>query len=73
MPGSVGEIAEKVLAEVRSAKLTKLAEHQMVKEASEKFQAKTPIGQELMKFAEELKTQQVEVTEEDLEKFIYGR
>jgi hypothetical protein len=73
MPGSVGEIAERVLAEVRSAKLTKLAEHQMVKEASEKPRARTPIGQALLKFAEEVRAQRIEVSEEDLEKFVYGR
>lgn len=73
MAGSVGEIAEKVLAEVRSAKLTKLAEHQMVKEASEKPRMQTPVGQALLKLAEDIKAQRIEVTDEDLEKFVYGR
>ena len=68
--GSIGTIAESVLSEVKQRALTKLAEHKIVKEASERPVGLTPLTQTLLKLAGELRTAANDVTIGDLEQFI---
>jgi hypothetical protein len=72
MAGSIGEIAEQVLEEVRSSKLTKLAQHEILKEAQAKPVVRTEVGKLLMKLAEEVKSGSADITTEDLETFLSG-
>jgi len=72
MTGSIGTLADEVLQEVRSAKLTKLAEHQMIKEACEHPPLKSPLAQQLVKVAAELREQRDEITVADLQQFVDG-
>lgn len=72
MIGSIGTLTEEILQEVRSAKLTKLAEHQMIKEACEKRPPRTELGKQLLKLASELRSMGDEVTVDDLQKFVDG-
>lgn len=70
MTGSIGYIAEQVLQEVKSEKLVKIAQHQMVKEAQEKPVMHTEIGKTLMKLAEDLRDDSEGVTVGEFESFI---
>jgi hypothetical protein len=72
MAGSIGEIAEQVVAEVRSSKLTKLAQHQTLKEAQSQPVVRTSVGKLLMKLAEDVKHGSTDITTEDLESFLSG-
>lgn len=72
MAGSIGEIAEQVLEEVRNSKLTKLAQHEILKEAQAKPVVRTEVGKLLMKLAEEVKAGSTDITTEDLETFLSG-
>jgi proline dehydrogenase len=72
MTGSIGTLTEEILHEVRSAKLTKLAEHQMIKEACEKRPPTTELGKQLLKLATELRAMGDEITVDDLQKFVDG-
>lgn len=51
MTGSIGQIAEEVLQEVKDGKLTKLAEHVIVEEAEKKASAQTELGRAALKLA----------------------
>lgn len=72
MIGSIGTLTEEILQEVRSAKLTKLAEHQMIKEACESKPPRTELGRQLLKLAEELRSTGDEISVDDLQKFVDG-
>jgi hypothetical protein len=72
MTGSIGLLAEEILDEVKNAKLTKLAEHQMIKEACEHRPPQTELGKQLVKLSVELRAQAGEVTVDDLQKFVDG-
>lgn len=72
MTGSIGDIAEQVLEEVRSAKLTKLAQHHILKEAETKPAVQTEIGKFLLKLSEEIRNDTLDITTQDLENFLNG-
>jgi len=72
MAGSIGEIAEQVLAEVRSSKLTKLAQHRILKEAQAMPVVRTEVGKLLMKLSEDVKSCSTDITTDDLETFLSG-
>lgn len=72
MAGSIGEIAEQVLDEVRSSKLTKLAQHKVLKEAGSKPIIRTEVGKLLLKLAEEVRHGSTDITAEDLDAFLSG-
>jgi len=68
----IGDIAEQVLDEVRSAGLTKIAEHQIVRAESAKPRARTELGTALLKVAEELRSADNDITVGDLTGFLNG-
>ena len=72
MVGSIGEIAEQGLAEVRSSKLTKLAQHKILKEAQAAPAVRTEVGKLLMKLSEDMRSGSTDVTTGDLETFLSG-
>jgi proline dehydrogenase len=72
MTGSIGLLAEEILDEVKNAKLTKLAEHQMIREACEHRPPQTELGKQLVKLAADLRTQSDEVSVDDLQRFVGG-
>ena len=72
MAGSIGEIAEQVLAEVRSSKLTKLAQHEILKEAQATPVVRTEVGKLLMKLSEDMRSVSADITTDDLETFLSG-
>lgn len=70
MEGSIGNLAEQVLDEVRSNKLTKLAQHEIVKEAAARPNVTSPLGQALLKVAAGLRDQNDDVTVADVENLV---
>jgi len=73
MKGSIGTLSEEVLQEVKSAKLTKLAQHQLVKEAAMKPTIQTNIGKALIKLADDLRSNSGGITVKDVEDFLNGK
>ena len=73
MKSSIETLAEEVLQEVKSAKLTKLAQHQFVKESAKKPNITTNIGKALVKLAEDLRSNSGSITAKDLEDFVNGK
>jgi hypothetical protein len=70
---SIGTLAEQVLEEVRGAKLTKLAEHTIIKDAAENPPVRTALGKELLKIADSLRSAAAgndDVTVADLQEFV---
>jgi len=73
MDGSIGNIAEEILAEVKAGKLTKVAEHVILEEAEKKAVARTDLGRAALKLAAELRTNAgSDVSVEDLRQFVDG-
>jgi len=71
MVGSIGQIAEEVLQEVRDGKLTKLAEHVIVEEAEKKAAAQTPLGKAALKLASVIRSNaNSDVTVNELKQFV---
>lgn len=70
MTGSIGKIAEQILAEVKQGALTKIAQHDVVKEASQRPHRRTAVGQQLAKLAEDLRAASADVTVEDVRNFL---
>lgn len=71
MVGSIGQIAEEVLQEVKNGKLTKLAEHIIVEDAEKRATAHTELGKAALKLATVLRAQDgVGVTVNDLKQFV---
>jgi len=67
--GSIGQLAENIVNQVKSEKLTKIAEYQLIKQASTE-PPKTEIGRTLAKLAEEVRTQKLGISLEDLNSFL---
>jgi hypothetical protein len=70
---SIGNLAEQVLQEVRGAKLTKLAERNIIKDAAENPPAQTALGKELVKVAASLRASAAEsddVTVAEVQEFV---
>ena len=72
MNGSIGKLAEEVLAEVKSGALTKLAEHAILEGAEEQAKNQTTLGQALSKLASSLRSKSAGVTVDDLKSFVAG-
>jgi hypothetical protein len=70
MTGSIGKLAEDVLAEVRDGALTKLAEHAILESAEERAQHTTELGRSLSKMATILRSKSGGLTVEDLQTFL---
>ena len=70
MAGSIGNLAEQVLEEVRSEKLVKLAQVQTVDVDGKKPRMRTEIGKALYKAAQALRSGDTEVTVGDVEDFV---
>jgi len=70
MTGSIGNIAEQILAEVKQEALTKIAQRDFVKVASQRPHRGTVIGQQLAKLAEELRASEKDVTVADVQNFL---
>jgi len=68
--GSIGQIAEAVLADVRESKLIKLAQQQFVKEAAEHPEPRTEVAKSLHKLAEELRTEKDDVSVDEVLSFL---
>ena len=68
--GQIGQIAEKIVDEVRQNALIKVAQHEVVKEASKRPNPKTEIGKALYKLAEEVRKGSVDVTVDDVKNFL---
>lgn len=68
--GSIGKLAEDVLSKVKSDKLTKLAQHKLVREISAHPAAKTKVGQALKKLAAILRSKSDDVTVAEVEGFL---
>lgn len=73
MVGSIGQIAEEVLQEVKDGKLVKLAEHVIVEEAEKKASAQTPLGRAALKLAAVIRSNAgSSVTVNELQQFVDG-
>lgn len=70
MAGSIGELAEQVLQEVKSEKIVKLAQHRILKEAQAKPVMHTKVGKTLMKLAADLRSEPTDLTVSDVENFV---
>jgi hypothetical protein len=70
MTGSIGQIAEQIVNEVRQNALIKVAQHEVVKEASKRPNPKTDIGKLLYKAAAELRREGNDVTVADVQNFL---
>jgi len=70
MLDSIGSLAEQVLHEVKSDKLIKIAQHEMIKEAQAKPVMHTKIGKTLLKLADDLRNDSSDITVGELENFI---
>ena len=66
----IGDIAEQVLEEVRSANLTKIAEHEVIQAEGRKPRPKTALGAALLKCAEDLRSMNEDITVEELQGFL---
>jgi hypothetical protein len=73
MTGSIGQLADELIREVKTGKLVKLAEHQIVKEAESKVAARTELGNALLKLGAALRSKSgTQVSMHDLTAFLSG-
>lgn len=73
MAGSIGQLAEQVVAEVKAGALTKLAEHEILNEVETRNAAQTDLGKAMLKLATALRGKaSSDVTVDDLKSFIEG-
>jgi len=73
MAGTIGQLADELIREVKTGKLVKLAEHKLLKEAESKVGAKTDLGKALLKMATALRSKSGDkVSMDDLKAFLSG-
>ena len=72
MTGSIAKLADAVLAEVKVSKLTELATHQIIKEASVRSVARTTMGKLLQKVAESVRAEDSDISIDEIRNFIEG-
>ena len=73
MAGSIGQLADELIREVKAGKLVKLAEHQLLKEAESKATARTEFGNVLLKLAAALRSKSgSQVSMDDMRAFLSG-
>lgn len=70
MNGSIGQLAEKIVDEVKQNALTKIAQYEVVKEASKRPNPQTEIGKRLLKLAVDLREISEDVTVKDVQNFL---
>ncbi len=73
MTGSIGQLADELVREVKAGKLVKLAEHQILEEAEMKVAANTELGRSLLKLATALRSKSGDnVSMNELKAFLSG-
>ncbi len=72
MNWSIGQIAASILDEVKANKLIKLAQHTIIKEATQRPMPTTDVGKLLHKLAEEVRSGHTEVSVADVKQFVEG-
>jgi len=70
MAGTIGNIAEEVLEEVRGAKLTKLAQAKTVDADSRRPNMRTEVGKAMYKVAQDLRNAAEPITVGEVEEFV---
>lgn len=70
MSGSIGQIAEAILSEVKTNKLIKLAQQTIIKEAAARPAPTTDIGKMLYKLAAEVRNGNTEISIADVKQFV---
>lgn len=70
MKTTIGQLAEQILDEVKKEALVKIAQREVVKEASKRPNLKTDVGKLLHKFAEELRNAPQDVSVQDVKDFL---
>lgn len=70
MTGSIGTLAEEIVESVKQNALIKIAQHEVVKEASQNSVPKTEIGKLLLKVASDLRRESEDVTVADVKSFL---
>jgi len=70
MPGTIGNLAEQVLEEVRGEKLMKLAQAKTVDVDSQRPVMRTEIGKAIYKTAQALREKGSPITVSDVENFV---
>jgi len=70
MTGSIGKIAEEIVETVKQNGLLKIAQYQIVKEASQHPNPKTEIGKLLFKAAEDLRSKSADVSVAEVKDFL---
>lgn len=70
MNGAIGKMAEEIVEEVRQNALLKVAQHEVVKEASARPNPKTELGKLLHKLAAEVRNMPNDVTVADVKNFL---
>ena len=73
MIGSIGKLAEQVIAEVKAGALTKLAEHAILDQVEAQTTARTALGKTMLKLATALRGKSSNsVSIDELKTFIAG-
>ena len=73
MTGSIGQLADELIREVKTGKLVKLAEQQIIKEAESKVAVKTELGNALLKLGTALRSKSgTQISMDDLKAFLSG-
>lgn len=73
MNGSIGKLAEQVVAEVKAGALTKLAEHAIMDHVEAQATAQTDLGKAMLKLATALRGKaSSDITIDELKSFIEG-
>jgi hypothetical protein len=70
MTGSIGKLAEEIVEGVKQNALLKIAQHEVVKEASQRPNPKTEVGKLLLKVAQDLRSKSEDVTVSDVQDFL---
>lgn len=70
MTGAIGKLAEEIVESVKQNALLKIAQHKVVKEASQKPHLKTEVGRLLHKMAQDLRSKSADVTVAEVQEFL---
>jgi len=73
MAGSIGQLAEQIVAAVKAGAMTKLAEHEILDQVEARATAQTDLGRTMLKLATALRGKASnDVTVDELKSFIEG-
>ena len=72
MNGSIGQLAQQVLDEVKANKLIKLAQQTIIKETTQHPAMVTDVGKLLHKLGEEVRSGRADISVDDVKKFVEG-